>query len=367
MKCVRISGIPKWWSVPDLLAALEAFDPSITDVQQSISIYPACCVDTHTALLCLNSPTGIYERVKLNEAMHIVNTSSGPEIVLVINSHFYNLTPLNTPEGPILADVVAVTGLAGHAFGSWQNKNTHKMWLKDFLPKDVRGFRIMTYGYNSNLVGDVADDGIVDYRKQFIQTLLNARWGAEGRPIIFIGHSMGGILILQALLQCKNGGQYKHLFDATHAIMFFGTPHQGMEVEELRTMVKDDSPGTYSNLEILQQLSEGSNFLDTQRENITNLWDSSSKIEILSFYETRKTKAVGKLPTGGWGRCGPEVDMVKKSSAQLFWPSEHRIPVPYDHTDMVKFGHNEHNTYQTVVRHMNEWKDSIFESRGRWQ
>jgi hypothetical protein len=59
--------------------------------------------------------------------------------------------------------------------------------------------------------------------------------------------------------------------------------------------------------------------------------------------------------------------MVKKSSALLFCPSEHRIPVPSDHTGMVKFSHNEDNTYQTVVRHMNEWKESIFRSHGRWQ
>jgi len=53
------------------------------------------------------------------------------------------------------------------------------MWLKDFLPKDVQGFRIMTYGYNSNLVGDVVKDGFLDRRRHFINTLYNARMGAE--------------------------------------------------------------------------------------------------------------------------------------------------------------------------------------------
>ena len=103
-KCVRISGIPKQWSTADLLAALQDFDPSINNQRHSISMYPACCADTYTALLFLNTSTGIYERVKSNEAMHIVNSSSGPDIVLVIDSQFYNLTPLNTPEGTILAE-----------------------------------------------------------------------------------------------------------------------------------------------------------------------------------------------------------------------------------------------------------------------
>ena len=53
------------------------------------------------------------------------------------------------------------------------------MWLKDFLPEDAPGCRIMTYGYNSNLVADAVDDGFLDYRRQFIQALQNARRGAE--------------------------------------------------------------------------------------------------------------------------------------------------------------------------------------------
>jgi hypothetical protein len=53
------------------------------------------------------------------------------------------------------------------------------MWLADFLPEDVQGFRIMTYGYNSNLAGDTVDDGFLDYKLHFIQTLLNAREGSE--------------------------------------------------------------------------------------------------------------------------------------------------------------------------------------------
>jgi len=58
--------------------------------------------------------------------------------------------------------------------------------------------------------------------------------------------------------------------------------------------------------------------------------------------------------------------MVRRSSAQLFWPFEHRIPVPHDHTEMVKFGHREDSTYQTVVTHMIKWKDIIINDNGTW-
>jgi hypothetical protein len=76
--------------------------------------------------------------------------------------------------------VVAVTGLAGHAFGSWRSRETHKMWLKDFLPKDVKNVRIMTYGYDSRLVElKKSEPRLTDYRRNFIQQLENSRSSAK--------------------------------------------------------------------------------------------------------------------------------------------------------------------------------------------
>jgi hypothetical protein len=56
--------------------------------------------------------------------------------------------------------------------------------------------------------------------------------------------------------------------------------------------------------------------------------------------------------------------MVKKSSAQLFWPSEHRVPVGRNHTDMVKFSSSEDATYRTVVTNMTECVNKLATSHG---
>jgi hypothetical protein len=53
------------------------------------------------------------------------------------------------------------------------------MWLKDLLPRDVKGIRIMSYGYNTNLVGYTVDDVFLDYRRDFIHMLVNSRSSAE--------------------------------------------------------------------------------------------------------------------------------------------------------------------------------------------
>lgn len=61
-------------------------------------------------------------------------------------------------------------------------------------------------------------------------------------------------------------------------------------------------------------------------------------------------------------RDGELSDMVKRFSAQLYIPTEHRIPVEENHLDMVKFASTEDPTYRTVVRYLQEWVDSIMES-----
>jgi hypothetical protein len=63
-------------------------------------------------------------------------------------------------------------------------------------------------------------------------------------------------------------------------------------------MIEDDvSPGQSSRSDFVKQLREGTNFLDTQRDDITSLWDQMDGIEIVSFYETKTTPVVKKVKT----------------------------------------------------------------------
>lgn len=69
------------------------------------------------------------------------------------------------------------------------------MWLRDFLPEDLPNARILTYGYDTKLVGSLSNARISEYAKQFLESIEDARDSAPDRPIIFIGHSLGGLLI----------------------------------------------------------------------------------------------------------------------------------------------------------------------------
>jgi hypothetical protein len=71
--------------------------------------------------------------------------------------------------------VIAVGDLGGHAFESWIGHNTGKMWLKDFLPNAVKGTWLMSYGYSHREYDETMDIDFLDYRRNLLQTLENAR------------------------------------------------------------------------------------------------------------------------------------------------------------------------------------------------
>jgi hypothetical protein len=101
-KCFRISGLPLSWSENDLFDALHAIDPSLTDQNYRPSLYPACVSSTQTALLNLDPCT---ELLQQHNHLPVSDSASRGAALLTIDSHFYNLTPLNVPVGEVVAEL----------------------------------------------------------------------------------------------------------------------------------------------------------------------------------------------------------------------------------------------------------------------
>jgi hypothetical protein len=106
-KCFRISGIPQDWNQDDLLGALQTIDPGLWNQESQLSLYPACCGSSQTALFELD-PTKYFQSLGPNESTYErVFPPSKTNATLTIDSHFYDLTPLNTPDKQIIAEFVA--------------------------------------------------------------------------------------------------------------------------------------------------------------------------------------------------------------------------------------------------------------------
>jgi hypothetical protein len=79
------------------------------------------------------------------------------------------------------SSIIAITGLNGHVHGLWQGReNLGRMWLRDFLWKDLPQCRTVIYGYNSKPSSHGVDT-ILDLRAgadvyQWLCDAQNGRW-----------------------------------------------------------------------------------------------------------------------------------------------------------------------------------------------
>lgn len=72
--------------------------------------------------------------------------------------------------------LIAVCGLSAHAFGSWKpHSPSYTMWLRDILPLDFPEFRVLTWGYESDLKDPIADRNITSFSRQLLMAIRGAR------------------------------------------------------------------------------------------------------------------------------------------------------------------------------------------------
>ncbi|KAI5841055.1 hypothetical protein DFP73DRAFT_516555 [Morchella snyderi] len=346
----RVTGIPLWATASDIKDVLLLGE----EVKiERMTITPSCYGDgTQTAIVQFEPcPPKYLEKVVSGSLQDRQRSMYGSDIN--IDKNFYGLTQLYRieDEAKIAADIVAVTGLAGHAFGSWRGKgDLGRMWLQDFFSEDLPNCRTMIYGHNSGLL-DNGIHQIKDYNQQFIWELTRVRSSIlnEGkiRPIILIGHSFGGIIITQSLVKCKDlsgsNDAADDIFKSTYATAFFGTPHRGLFVDDILSMAHEMEE---ERIELVQSIGGG----EVLRDELETFIGLAPGLKILSFYEQMKTKRLKKA-NGSYSRAGEYFIPVSRESAllDLNQDIETSIPVDADHTNMVKFNAKGDAAYRAII------------------
>ncbi|UKZ68508.1 uncharacterized protein TrAtP1_009539 [Trichoderma atroviride] len=129
------------------------------------------------------------------------------KITLFFDTHFRGLTPLHSrSDAECTIDLIAVSGLGSHAFESFKENNGSHMWLRDSLSHDIPNMRILIYGYDTQIDGSTSFANLDDLANEFQEKIKSMRSYPRlkrseisttnpERPLILIGHSLGGIII----------------------------------------------------------------------------------------------------------------------------------------------------------------------------
>ncbi|CCA75354.1 related to tetratricopeptide repeat domain protein-Neosartorya fischeri [Serendipita indica DSM 11827] len=254
-----------------------------------------------------------------------------------------------------IVDIVAIHGLQGHRERTWTT-DQGSLWLRDLLPTDLSNARVLTYGYDADARSPecVSTQTMRRHADGFAKALSRKRKVTPRRPIIFVAHDLGGIILKWALVICHNQSleskcDLRDILISTHAILFFGTPHSGTDVTLLEAVNRLALVYMETTDIILKDLRSNSSEL----ENVQSLYaQASTTIESIFFY--------GQYTTRGLN--------VPYHSAVIAGDRHGTpIPLPADHREMVRFTSRNSNSYQTVLHYLQDYvKNAPAEVKKKW-
>ncbi|KAM0227318.1 hypothetical protein ACHAP5_012201 [Fusarium lateritium] len=129
-----------------------------------------------------------------------------------------------------LVDIVAIHGLGGHPFKTWREKEGRHLWLRDSLPTHIPQSRIMSFGYDSTVLFGKSRSQIYDYAVDLANRLEIFRQNSKERyrPLIFICHSLGGVVFKEFLVQVAlTEAPELHLMDVVEPFLaILGLPNE---------------------------------------------------------------------------------------------------------------------------------------------
>ncbi|KAI1877910.1 uncharacterized protein JN550_000092 [Neoarthrinium moseri] len=274
---------------------------------------------------------------------------------IFVDDHFHGLTPLYS-RGNRHIDIVAVTGWHGRAFWSWKPADAGHMWLRDWLGPDLSNqnclARVYTYGYPSQVAASDSDASVRDYGQTLLHHLVAARSGdikaGHSTPLVFIGHSLGGLVIKQALKDAAQSVKpaEKDVAQSLLGCIMFGVPNLGMHNGSLLPMTEGRPNETFA-----RTLGVESHYLPVLDEDFS-IQFTQQKVPMIAIYETLDSPSVIKKGLK-WSRTGPKVRSVSRTSACS--RSTEQVPSHTDHSDLAKFKNPYSEVYQTVVARIIEF------------
>uniref|UniRef100_A0A8C8VNX4 Protein SERAC1 n=1 Tax=Pelusios castaneus TaxID=367368 RepID=A0A8C8VNX4_9SAUR len=264
----------------------------------------------------------------------------------------YVLHPQYRTSQPIKADVLFIHGLLGAAFKTWRQQDINQpldekvskgedyseCWPKTWLASDCPALRIISVEYDTHLSDWKTKCPIEDHRKSIAyrsNELLNKlrTAGIGDRPLIWVSHSMGGLLVKKMLLDASKNPEMGKIVNNTRGIIFYSVPHHGSQLAEYSINARYL---LFPSVEV-KELSTDSPALKELNDDFLS-FAKDKKFPVLSFVETLPTH-IGSMI---------KLHVVPVESANLGIGD--LIPVEVNHLNICKPKKKDAFLYQSTVK-----------------
>ncbi|KAI0398353.1 hypothetical protein F5Y17DRAFT_412009 [Xylariaceae sp. FL0594] len=280
----------------------------------------------------------------------------------VVEQAMKELYPLEKQNVVPEIDIVLVPGLGANPEESWKSETTKFNWTTEALVKDFPKSRLLLYKYQSAWTGPLR---VKQFMSNIAMTLLvslqSVRKKCQRRPIVFIGHSMGGLVIAKAVvLADTRRDKFPIMFEAIAAAVFFGTPFGGAPVASVAAMYAfaAERMGTATSSKLLDLMRPGDEALRELKHEFMRLAGKiSPRIELLCFWEEQFTdfsKMAGLPSLYGLAKLVIPKNLQEFVSAEsAVLPGVDNYGLACDHRNLVKFdGHKDPRWSQLVRDHL---------------
>ncbi|KAK0622372.1 hypothetical protein B0T14DRAFT_513774 [Immersiella caudata] len=307
-------------------------------------------------LVCIGLSVA-YPRLQVAQFRRLVSTSPwawpwSPSERTNRNAFPTGLKTLHQPDhGRPVADIVFLHGLMGDREKTWSAPG-QEPWPQTLLPREFRDARISAFGYNALVAkwpwgSMVSQNQIDDHASDLLTSLSSHRnklLTAQKPPIIFVCHSMGGLVCMDALVQSRNHlrEDQRDILQATRGIAFMGTPHRGSQLARPAGMLARLAGFLFpTNTDIVRAVQMDSEILERIRREFHNIIKTPKQpIRITCFYEELGSGWFGKRPVDQWSAC---------------LDGHHWIGIHSDHTNMTKFATKDDPGFKKLCGEIRYW------------
>lgn len=240
-----------------------------------------------------------------------------------------NLTTMHSAESPIV-DVVFIHGLSGDAKDTWISGPKAEFWPL-WLIKNLSRLNIYSLGYPSSLFSAInkIEMDLAERANNLLELL--AGRGIGPRPIVFIAHSLGGIIVKAVLRRALDSGDkdFEVIAKSTQRVIFLATPHKGASLASVLSLIPKTSKQ-------VQLLANDQGFLEDLNQFYRNFVSKRSDFSTITYYEKVKTKGVLVVDkdSADSGASGPAPVAVDRNHIDICKPS--------DEDDIVFLGVSRH-------------------------
>ena len=229
------------------------------------------------------------------------------------------------------ANVIFVHGLSGDQSETWQSGNKDKVFWPSWYHEEFEGLAIYSLGYPASKFAATEQD--LFQRATNALDYIAARELAD-RPIVFVCHSLGGLLVKSLLRQAKEATDagYNQVAQATRIVVFIATPHTGASLASIGQTVMPHLVSSHVKL-----LANDTGTLTELNQAYRNFCDSCPHVRTVVYYETQKTL---------------KVLIVDRSSSDPGVSKTTPIAVDRNHIDICKPADRNDSMYLGIRRHL---------------